>query len=114
MSFKQINLPTNISYKQELLDPRRMLVSPIWCGHQACLPIVAADSTATSITSIMPGQPWRDTGHMAICPVSPPALAHARGPNSISAPWAALETGQGSRSITTIGLAKFRTCLMCC
>jgi hypothetical protein len=42
----------------------------------------------------------------------PPALAHARGPNSDRAPWAAPKTGQGSRSITAIGLAKFRTCPM--
>ena len=44
----------------------------------------------------------------------PPALAHVRGPNSISAPWAAPKTGQGARSITTIGLAKFRTCSDMC
>ena len=25
---------------------------------------------ARSITSIMPGQTWRDTGHKALCPVS--------------------------------------------
>ena len=56
---------------------------------------------------------FRDFGRGA--PSSgPPALAHVRGPNSISAPWAAPKPGQGSRSITTIGLAKFRTCAMFC
>ena len=44
MSFKQINLPLNVPHKQELLDPWRMLVSPIWCGHSACPPLVATSS----------------------------------------------------------------------
>jgi hypothetical protein len=43
-SFKLINLPLNMSFKQELLDPWRMLVSPIWCGHHACPPLTAGSS----------------------------------------------------------------------
>jgi len=45
-SFKQINLPLNVPHKQELLDPWRMLVSPIWCGHEACPPLVATAGAA--------------------------------------------------------------------
>ena len=45
-SFKEINLPVGVPYKQELLDSWRMLVSPIWCGHQACPPLVAAETRA--------------------------------------------------------------------
>ena len=55
---------------------------------------------------------FRDFGRGAPSP-GPPALAHVRGPNSDPAPWAAPKTGQGGRSIATIGLAKFRTCAMC-
>ena len=49
MSFKQIVLPLNVSYKQELLDPWRMMVSPIWCGHQACPPIAATAAATPAV-----------------------------------------------------------------
>jgi hypothetical protein len=43
MSYQTINLPLNVPHKQELLDPWRMLVSPIWCGHHPCPPLTATE-----------------------------------------------------------------------
>ena len=70
LSFKQINLPTNISYKQELLDPWRMMSSPIWCGHEACPPLVAMDNEVKAASDVI-RQPPPATGQHSVAPPPP-------------------------------------------
>jgi hypothetical protein len=65
-SFKTVNLPLDTLYKQELVDPWRMLVSPVWCGKHPCPPLTAIATAPAPSNHAGPGVPATRNGPSAL------------------------------------------------